>query len=140
MKKLLGLVVLFGAVVLLTGCGGGKTYTCTAKVTENGVTYTGKIIASLDGDDKVKGYDIEMIFEDEDAAKQTYAVYEWVNSYAQSEEDKINAKLSGKKITIKDADKLDSGDEDEVSYVGLTKEEFKKAAEQNSEGAEFKCE
>ena len=47
----------------------------------------------------------------------------------------ITVSCSGSKVTIKGFEKMtDSEDEDDVKMVGLTKEEFKKAMEEESEG------
>lgn len=126
MKKIFGLGVLVFGAILLTGCGGSSssanTYSCTADVTDEGTTIKQTLEVTLDKNDKISSYNLIMEFDDKTQADQLYQTYEFLNSLAESEEDKIDVLQNGTKVTIKNAEKLN--EENEV--IGLTKEEFKK--------------
>ena len=115
MKKLLGLGAVFAGVLLLTGCGGdGKTYTCSATYTEGEESMTQELVAHLDDDNKIESYDLVYVMSSEESAATIYEMYEG--------ESEIKVTKSGKKVTIKDAQKLDGADS---SIIGKTKEELK---------------
>ena len=132
MKKLYGFLAVLLAGVLLTGCGSKSDFKCTAKMEENGQTAEAEFDITLDSNDKIKSLDVTMEFEDEETAKQLKAMYDWLNSMAESENDKVDFSQSGKKVTIKNYEKIFSSDSDEEvdeddmgNVVGMSKDEFK---------------
>lgn len=131
-KYFLGLIVSVFGLVLLTGCGGssGKKVTCTADLNENGTNYgTAEIIAKLNDSDKVTGASMVMKIKDETYAQQIYAMFTLVNSMAQDESQKIDAKLDGKTITINNLEAYMNATEEGKGLVGMSKEDFIKAIE-----------
>ena len=142
MKKLYGLLVVVFAVVLLTGCGGSKNgFKCTAKLEENGESAEVEFDVKLDDAEKVKTVDVTFAFESEDYANQMYTMYEWYNSMVE-EDQKIDVSKSGKKITIKNYEKIQSDEDEEGSMgniVGLTKDEFKKSLEEVETATSVSC-
>lgn len=116
MKKI---VFLLPLLLLLTGCG-SKTVTCTAKVEEEGKKYEAKIIGNLKGD-KVESGKMELIFDNKEEAEQTCNLMTALMALA-SEEEKIDIKCDGKKMTVNSLD-FDSDDEED-KLVGKTKDEF----------------
>lgn len=142
-KFILGSVVGLSSLLLLTGCGSSKNLTCTADFEEDGHKYTAEVVAELDGDDKVKDASITMEFENKDDATQMYSSYQMVIQMAESmakqsgeEVPKIDIKQDGKKVIISnyaELDKLGSGEEDEESLIGMSKDDFKKHIESQEE-------
>ena len=159
MKKFLGIFAVFGAVLLLSGCGGSKAdYVCTAKIEEDGQKAEVEFDVTLDNDEKVKSVDVTFEFDNEDYAKQMYAMFNMMNSFAEDESQKIDVSQSGKKVTIKNYEKISSQEDDDYdddydygdddydtdedslgNIVGMTKEEFKKALEGMSSAADVSC-
>ena len=122
MKKLLFLLPL---LFFITGCG--NKVTCTYKIEEDGKKYEAKVVANLKND-KVESGKMELTFDSKDEAEQYCNLIKAFMGFA-SEEDKVDIKCSGKKMTI---NSLDFGSED--SIIGKTKDEFIKAIkEENSE-------
>ena len=113
-KKLLGLGAIFAGALLLTGCGGSNTYTCSVTYTEGDESMTQKIVAYLDKDDKVESYDIVMEMASEESAEGIYQLYQSMNE--------VTVSKSGKTVTIKDANKIEDS---EVDIIGKTKDEIK---------------
>ena len=151
MKKLqLGAVVGVGSLLLLTGCGGsGESFKCPADFEEEGHKYSAELKVELDGDKKVKDADSTMIFENEDDANQFYSSYQMIINLAKqfAEDDKdipeIDIKQSGKKVTISNYASLlemNSDDEEQESIVGMTKDEFIKKLQSNTDNVSWKCE
>ena len=153
MKKLYGALVLVLGVVLLTGCGSSSSksnsFTCTAKVEENG--QKADVTFEVKTDDNGKSVSADAIFdyESKDYADQMVSTINFVNAYS-SDDTKIDFTQDGKKITIKDYHKLvaqnevdEDEDEDDGStlsnIVGLTKDEFKKTLEKMDEAKDVSC-
>jgi len=132
-KVLYGLFVCVFGLVLLTGCGGsdsGKKVSCTADLEENGTKYgTAEIIAKLDGSDKVTGASMVMHINDEKMAQQVYSMFTLMNSFAEDDSQKIDAKLDGKDITIENLDSYFGKTEGGDKLIGMSKADFVKAIE-----------
>jgi hypothetical protein len=131
MKKnfLLGLGV---AGLLLTACGSsGDKVVCSGKVEEAGQSGEVEITATLK-DGKVDRVDQTMTFSDSNTAKQTCGLLEFANSFAESEDKKIDFECDGNSITIKNFQ-----DTDDQNLKGMTKEEFISYAEEQSK--EISC-
>ena len=119
MKKVLFLLPL---LLLLTGCGSNKV-TCSAKIEEEGKQYQANIIGNLK-DDKVVSGKMELIFNDKEEAEQYCNLIKAFMGMA-SEEEKIDVKCDGKKMTV---DSLDfDSDSEEEKLTGRTKDDFIKA-------------
>ena len=133
MKKLGALLIV--GTLLLTGCG--NKVVCSSTVKDGDKTAKIKITANMKNN-KVSSVNAEMNFDSEDTAKQTCSSLELINSFNTDESKKLDFKCKGKKITIKDYDKLGSDDEDKL--VGLTKDEFiKKMTENSDEESKVTC-
>ena len=133
-KYFLGLIVSVFGLVLLTGCGGGSSnkVTCTADLKEGDTKYgTAEIIAELDGSDKVKSATMTMNIDDEKMAQQVYGMFTLMNSFAENDSQKIDAKLDGKKITIKNLEAYMSQNESGEKLIGMSKADFIKAMEED---------
>lgn len=149
MKKFyVGAIASVCGLLLLTGCGGsGNKVTCTASFEEDGHKYSGEVVAELDSNDKVKDATISMTFENSDDADQFYSMIQMVLGMAKSfaeegqEVPNIDIKKDGKKIIIDnyaEFAKLNSGEEDEVNIIGMTKDEFIKQLE-SDEDEKWSC-
>ena len=118
MKKnfLLGLGI---AGLLLTACGSsGDKVVCTGSSEENGQKAEIKITANLK-DGKVDTVDQEMTFSDSTTASQYCGILEFANSFAESEDKKLDYKCDGNTIIIKNIQ-----DDSENKYSGMTKDDF----------------
>lgn len=114
MKKLYGLFVIFGATLLLAGCGGSNTFTCSLTETNGDEEMTQEVVMTLDKDGKVESYDLVLTMASEESAEAMATFYESAGD--------ITVKRSGKEVTIKDAQKIE---EEESSIIGKTKDEVK---------------
>ena len=128
-KLLYGLFVCVFGLVLLTGCGGGsdsgKKVSCTADLEENGTKYgTAEIIAKLDDSDKVTGASMVMHINDEKMAQQLYSMFTLMNSFAEDDSQKIDAKLEGKDIKINNLESYLGMAEDGKELIGISKTDF----------------
>ena len=112
MKKLFSLITLVCGVLLLTGCGGDKTYTCVGKANEGADIAEERVVARFT-DDKVESFDLIFEFKDE----------ETLNAYKNFLPD---ATIKGKSMTIKNANENEQFKRTEI--VGLTKDEFETKA------------
>ena len=143
MKKVLGILLVFGAL-LLTGCGGSSKYdyVCTAKVEDGDERAEVEFGIKLEND-KVKTVDLTYIFETEEYAKQMYSVFNMINQFAEDESQKIDVTQSGKEVLIKNYEKISSENEDDEdsmgNLVGMTKEEFKEALEKMPTASNISC-
>lgn len=131
MKKYALLVLT--CLLVLTGCGKkGNEVVCTGKVSDDSMEYTMKLIAEFEKD-KVSKVKAEMIFDNEDNAKKYGSLLELMNNFA-DEDKKIDFERKGKTITFKNYSQLaDAEDDDDIKFIGLSKEEFKKAATAGTE-------
>lgn len=148
-KLILGSVVGLSSLLLLTGCGSSsKNLTCTAEFEEEGHKYTGEIVAELDDNDKVKDVSMTMGFDNKEDATQMYSSYQMIISFAKSmaeqsgeEFPEIDIKQDGKKVIISNyaaLDKLNSGEEEQETLIGMSKEDFQKKVEAQEE-AKWTC-
>lgn len=124
MKKflVLGLAGLF----LFAGCGNNKnknTVVCTGSTKENGVKISMKVTATLK-DEKVSAAKAIMTFGDKKTAKQFCSLFELANSFAESDDKKVDIKCNGKNVEFADYDKFMSTDDADAKIIGLTKDEF----------------
>ena len=128
MRKYLMLVVCSLVLFLATGCGKEKVV-CTGTFEEDGLSADAEMIAEFDKD-TVSDITVNYTLKDDETAKQWCALFQLM----QDEDKGVSVKCSGKKITIKGIDKIDSEDEEENPIK--TKEEFIKYAEEESK---LKC-
>ena len=134
MKKLGALLIV--GTLFLTGCG--NKVVCSSTVKDGEESYKVKITANMKSN-KVSSVDGEMTFESEASAEKMCSMLNLVNSFSSDEEKKLDFKCKGKKITIKNYDKLES-DDAEDKLVGLTKDEFiKKMTEGSDEESKVTC-
>ena len=148
MKK--GLILGLACLVVLSGCGkkdeakanntkkdnskssekvGKNTVVCTGKVDEEGLTAEMKVTASLKAG-KVDNASVSLVFSDKETAEQYCSLFELANSFAESEDDKVDFTCKGKTLTFKNyADFADPDDEDDI--IGLTKADFIKLMEES---------
>lgn len=146
MKKIYGVLVLVLGVVLLTGCGGGKSngFKCTAIAEENGQKAEVTFDVTTDDDGKVKTADVTFDYESKDYADQTVSTINFINAYS-DDENKIEFKQDGKKVIIKNYEKLSAlndneDDEDSIgNIVGLTKDELQKAIDKMPSASNVSC-
>ena len=130
MKKFL--VLMFVSMFLVCGCGKSKDeVVCTGKVNEDGYEVEMKLIAKLKND-KVSSLSASMTFADESTANTFCGYLGMANSFAESEDQKIDYECSGKTLTIKDYTKLESDGDSE--FMGLTRDEFIKKASESEDG------
>lgn len=128
MKKYSILVVCALMLFALAGCGKDKVV-CKGTLEEDGLSADAEMIAEFDKD-IVSDITVNYTLKDEETAKTWCALFQLM----QDESKGVTVKCSGKKITIKGMDKMDSEDEDETPIK--TKEEFIKYAE---EEGKLKC-
>ncbi len=141
MKKMyLGAITGMCGLLLLTGCGSGNKVTCSSEFEESGHKFSSEIVASLDGDNKVKDVSASMTFENADDAEQFYSMYQGIldmaKSYGGEEEvPKIDIKKEGNKIIIDNFAEFEkmSSDDDSANIIGMTKEDFIKQIESDEE-------
>ncbi len=126
MKKYLFVVFCALFLVVLTGCGKKADITCTGEMEEGGIKAKATYYAYLT-DNKVSRVDVEMSFDDDATAKTTCQTMELVKTMAGDEAKDMVVKCSGKTVTIENFPA-----EDEEDMIGVSKEEFIKAAEQQS--------
>lgn len=146
--KYFGVIVGVLSLLLLTGCGSKNQLKCTAEVEQNGSKYSGKMIVELDGNDKVKDATMEMTFDNEDEANQTYSMFQLVIGMAKSmaeegqEVPDIDIKKDGKTLTISNYASFAkfTSDEENESLIGMSKEDFiKKVEADSSSGGKWTC-
>lgn len=125
MKKYFLIAVV--ALVLLVGCGNKNQVTCTASMSEGGISMKVSVIADLDSDNKVTKVAYEYDFGDSKTAEQYCSLIQL--SYK-------DAQCSGSKITIPDATSM--LEESGQKVVGMTKDEFVKFAQSESTGVTCK--
>ena len=146
MKKIYGVLVLVLGVVLLTGCGGEKSngFKCTATAEEDGQKAEVTFDVTTDDDGKVKTADVTFDYESKDYADRTVSTINFINAYY-DDENKIEFKQDGKKIIIKNYEKLSAlndneDDEDSIgNIVGLTKDELQKAINKMPSASNVSC-
>ena len=130
MKKYIFLIMI--SILFLTGCGKSVSKNqiiCTGTEDDEDGMVTTKVTANYK-DEKITSVSAEMTFEDEDVAKQTCDMYDFMNSFADSEDKKIEYECKGKTIIIKDLSNFDS--EEEENIIGMSKKDFiSKMKEQN---------
>ncbi len=112
-KVILGLLIAVCGLFLLTGCGGGSSDKLVCTMKESGLEI--KMTISFDGDGKAN--DVSASF-DAPSAEQAEQMIE------NFKEAGVEAKLSGKTITINDFSKIS----DVSQIMGKTKAELEKEA------------
>ena len=129
MKKYFLFVFCALLLVAITGCGNKNEVKCTGTMTEGGTEIKAELIAEFDKDDKLVDATIIEDVGSKETADQACSFYKMF-----IDADKgIDVSCSGSKITIKGYAKLADEDEED-GMIGKTKEEFKKAIEEESEG------
>ena len=128
MKKYL--LVVFCAVLLfaVTGCGSKNQVKCTGSMSEGGEEVKAEVVADFDKDDKLTSVTVTEDLGNKEKADQMCALFKAF----MTADSGVDISCSGSKVTIKGYEKMD--DNEENSIVGKTKEEFKKAMEEESEG------
>ena len=124
MKKYL--LVMFGALLLfvVTGCESKNTVVCTGKVDD----HEAELTAEFDSNDKLTTITVVEEAASKEEADQVCALSSVFEAQG------ISVSCSGTKVTIKGYEKMVDSEEDEEKMVGLSKEEFKKAIEKESDG------
>ncbi len=127
MKKLFSLIAIACGVLLLTGCGGGsKTYTCTETQSNGEEKIISKLVATLDDDNKIKGYDIIVECDNSETAEMFHNLYS-------------GSTISGNTVTIKNAHETDAYKA--LGLTGITKEELKeKLSSISNDPSKLSCE
>ena len=106
-----------------------KQITCSAKLNDSGID-TFKVKAEFDKTGKVVKVAIEYNFTDDDTAQNYY------NLFKQVYQD--TPQLSGKKLILPDITKNINGEDVNVQYIGMTKDEFINSIKNDS--TEMNCE
>ena len=99
-------------------------------LTKSGLEIKAEVIADFDNSDKLTDATIVYDLGNNDTASQWCTIFK----YMEDADKGITVNCSGSKITIKGYDKLDSDDEEYESMIGKTREEFKKAMEESTDG------
>ncbi len=123
-------LVVFCALLLfvVTGCGSKNPVTCSGSMTEGGTEVKAEIVADFDENDKLTGVTITEDLGDKEKADQMCALFK---SFMTADSG-MDISCSGSKVTIKGYEKM--ADDEEDKLLGMTKEEFKKAMEEEEEG------
>ena len=129
MKKYFLVVFCAALLFVVTGCGSKNEMKCTGTMEENGQKVEAEVTAEFDKDDKLTTVTMVEDLGDKEKADQFCAMY---NAFASQMPEGVSVSCSGSKVTIKGFEKMD--DEEEESVIGKSKEEFKKAMEEQSEG------
>ena len=130
MKKYF-LLVFCALLLVVTGCGKKNQVICSGTTTEDGTEIKAEIIADFDKDDKLTTVTMIEDLGDKTKADQFCAMY---NAFASELSEGVSISCSGSKVTIKGYEKMDDDEESSESMIGKTKEEFKKAIEEESNG------
>lgn len=130
-KHLILITILICTIILLTGCG--NRLIATKETEDNGMK------VKIEYDMKFKKDIVDTIkmtstYENEEDAETIYKSYEFINSFAENEEEKINVQKEENKIIITLTSK--QFQELEEEEIGLTKDEIKKSLEK--EGFQIK--
>ena len=148
MKK--GLVLGLACLLVLTGCGKkdeskadntkkGNTKTeekasknqvvCSGKFEEGGLSAEMRVTATLKAG-VVDKASVSMVFPDTETAKQYCSLFEFTNSIAETEEEKVDFTCDGKTLTFKNYEDFADSEAEDDDIMGLTKAEFIKAMEE----------
>ncbi len=128
-------IIAFAALATLgifTGCGNKNQVVCSGKVEEDGQSYEAKIVGNLK-DGKVSDGYIEMTFSDKKNAETYCGMLALTNSFSNDDSKKIDYECKDKTIRINTLE-LDEDDK----FIGLTKDEFIKAASDDEKGVKCK--
>ena len=129
MKKYFLFVFCALLLFVVTGCGKNQLV-CTGSMEEGGQKVEAEVIAEFDDNDKLVDATITEDLGSKEKADQLCQMYD---AFASQLPEGVSINCSGSKVTIKGYAKIDdNGGED--SMIGKTKEEFKKAMEELSEG------
>lgn len=109
---------------VVTGCGSKNTVVCTGKVD----SYEAELTAEFDGNDKLTTITVVEEVGSKEEADQVCALSSLFEAQG------VSISCSGNKVTIKGYEKMADSEDGEKTMVGLSKEEFKKAMEEESEG------
>lgn len=134
MKKYL--LVVFGALLLVTGCGKKNQVVCTASMSEGGMNMEAEVVGELDKDNKISSVTVTYDLKDKSTADSYCSLFKM----ATNSEKGVSVECSGTKVIMKGLEGLDTDSDEEDKVIGLTKEEFiKKATETEEEGVKFTC-
>lgn len=127
-------LVVFCTLLLLavTGCGNKNQVVCTGSMSEGGVDVKAEMVADFDKDDKLTSVTVTEDLGDKEKADQMCALFK---AFMPADSG-VDISCSGSKVTIKGYENM--ADDEEDKMVGMTKEEFKAAMEQEAEG-EITC-
>lgn len=130
MKRILKQIVLVSImlclVMILTGCG--NKLVATKDMEENGIKYKLEYVAKFKNN-KVETIKITSEYEDEENAEEMYSVFNLMNAFAESEEDKMDVVLEGKKV-IMNLNAIQFAELEGDTEVDLSKEGLKKSLEE----------
>ncbi len=115
-------------LVVVTGCGSKNVVKCSGKMEGQ----EAEITAEFDSNDKLTTATVVEDAGSKEAADQICSMY---NAFASQMPEGVSVSCSGSKVTIKGFEKMaDSEEDDAEKMVGLSKEDFKKAMEEQTEG------
>ena len=126
MKKYFLVVFCVALLFVVAGCSKKNQVTCSATHTEDGITIKGEVVADLDKDNKITGATASYELNDETTAQQYCSLLKLM----ENTEKGVKVNCSGKKITIEGYANVDSEDENDKEIIGMTKEDFVKAMEE----------
>ena len=127
MKKYF-LIVFCALLLLVTGCGSKNQVKCTGTMKEGDQEIKAEIIGNFDENDKLTTVTLIEDVGSKETADQYCSLYKAF----MTADSGMSINCSGSKITIEGYEKM--ADDDDEQIVGKTKEEFKKAMEEESEG------
>ena len=125
MKKYYLVLVCALLLLLVTGCGNKNQVKCTGEFSESGINMGAEIIADLDADDKIVDATVVYDLKDSTMASQYCSLFK----LAEDSDKGISVSCSGSKITITGYANM-SDDDDSDGYLGVSKEDFIKAMEE----------
>ena len=143
MKKYL-LVVICLLLLVVTGCGKKdskkdeptptpvpkNTVVCSGTISESGMNMKAEITAEFDSSDLLTDASVVYEMSDSTTANQYCSLFKLMQDSSKG----ITVSCDGNKITINGYAKIDVEDENDKGLIGATKEEFKKAMEEEAEG------
>jgi len=129
MKKYFLVAICALLLFVVTGCGNKNQVKCTGTMSENGVEVTAEAIGEFDKDDKLTSVTVIEDLGDKEKADQMCALFK---AFMPADSG-VDISCSGSKVTIKGYENM-SKEDDEDKMIGMSKADFIKAMEEESEG------
>jgi hypothetical protein len=129
MKKYFLMVLCALLLLVVTGCGNKNQVVCTGSMSEGGVEVKAEMVAEFDKDDKLTTVTVTEDLGDKEKADQMCALFK---AFVPADSG-VDISCSGSKVTIKGYENM--ADDEEDKMIGMTKEEFKKAMQEETKGA-----